>query len=862
MPQPHNNGGAAAPAKMYAVHGKGCTVAPAIDGCLKIKTQWYLWVTKAQTLSLMSSGGLLVEAKHAVRSAVGKGGMSGPGGTRAGSGRRATGSGSSTRGRKGQVIGGYLIGEEIGKGAYGRVYKGINQRTGNVVAVKEVSLEGISDEDLRGIMSEIDLLKTLAHKNIVKYLSSAKSSQHLYIMLEFVENGSLSNFIRPSRFGAFPESLVVLYISQVLEGLAYLHDQGVIHRDIKGANILTTKQGLVKYAISFFHNWYMSYSYLQDTLFPSFFSSRFALIQLCICFVLHPLLEYCTKKLLFCAPHTLCRLADFGVATRLSTERSKQHVVGTPYWMSPEMIEMKEVTTLSDIWSVGCTVIELLTSEPPYHDLEPMQALYNIVNNERPPLPNGISDLLADFLKQCFHKDQRKRPTARTLLQHPWIQKMQNDLKRSWPRQKRRPSQTDNGATKKSTEEHLLPQFSQDEQSAFHQQHQQRQYQPQPQQKNGVTTVIQRMLEHEEQQGMQENMGSRNEAEGNYEYDPEVGRRLASWLENVGSASAEEERSSRTSVRDGTETVMTNATSRDNTSRTATAKTVTSKGGDSDELRRLLAQLRPEKRESALTAACEKLAAHSASASETKAMQIALQATQPLAVLLEHSNLQVQEAALAVAEKLAAAGESPLFYLSLLGLLPPLIKLCASGNPSQVRLPAARTISHVSATRRTVEMLIACQATPKLVELFEEDYKGVNIDLAQVGLEVMTNILSLQEVAPIDTDAFMQLLARGRLPDRLSKSLESMSFANDEDVRLSEQGNKLSLIYIYIFFFKKERSFFPFLWCISVHSRIWITGYGSAERNDNTCVYRKCLSTHATSKQASSGAFTRSRGMC
>jgi len=676
--------------------------------------------------------------------------MAGPPGN-GGRSRRGTGHcGSGARGRKGQVIGGYLVGEEIGKGAFGRVYKGINQRTGNVVAVKEVSLEGIADEDLRGIMSEIDLLKTLAHKNIVKYLSSAKSSAHLYIMLEFVENGSLSAFIRPSRFGAFPESLVVLYISQVLEGLAYLHEQGVIHRDIKGANILTTKQGLVKCA---------------------------ALLSHLVLFILtsqHP------------NPNSYRRLADFGVATRLSAERSKQHVVGTPYWMSPEMIEMKEVTTLSDIWSVGCTVIELLTSEPPYHDLEPMQALYNIVNSERPPLPEGISDLLADFLKQCFQKDQRKRPTARKLLQHSWIEKMQNDLKRSWPRQSGKPS---NASARQNAADSSRHSVLGNERNA-----EQRQQPPAQQEgydQNGVKTVIQRMLEHEEQQGAQATAASSYESEPAFEYDPEAGKRLASWLHNVesGSAGGNGMPSKAETMRDGTETVTTNATTA--TSRTATARRVTTSKGDGDfeEPRRLVSQLRPEKRESALTNACEKLAVHAASASETKGMQMALQAAQPLAVLLEHCNLQVQEAALRVVEKLAAAGESPLFYLGLLGLLPPLIKLCATGNPSQIRLPAARTIGHVSGTRRTVEMLIACQATPKLVELFEEDYKGVNIDLAQIGLEVMMNILSLQEVAPVDTDAFMQLLARGKLPDQLSRSLESMSNANEEDVRLSEQGS-------------------------------------------------------------------------
>lgn len=123
-------------------------------------------------------------------------------------------------------------------------------------------------------------------------------------------------------------------MSQVLHGLLYLHEQGVIHRDIKGANILTTKEGLVK-------------------------------------------------------------LADFGVASR-TTGLSESSVVGTPYWMAPEVIELSGATTASDIWSLGCTVIELLEGKPPYHNLQPMPALFRIVNDDHPPLPQGASPVCAN----------------------------------------------------------------------------------------------------------------------------------------------------------------------------------------------------------------------------------------------------------------------------------------------------------------------------------------------------------------------------------------------------------------------------------------------------------------------------------
>lgn len=121
-------------------------------------------------------------------------------------------------------------------------------------------------------------------------------------------------------------------MTQVLLGLQYLHDQGVIHRDIKGANILTTKDGTVK-------------------------------------------------------------LADFGVSTStLAGGQDKEaQVVGTPYWMAPEIIQLSGASSASDIWSVGCTVIELLQGKPPYHNLAAMPALFAIVNDDHPPLPEGIS---------------------------------------------------------------------------------------------------------------------------------------------------------------------------------------------------------------------------------------------------------------------------------------------------------------------------------------------------------------------------------------------------------------------------------------------------------------------------------------
>ena len=221
----------------------------------------------------------------------------------------------------------YQLGDCLGKGAFGSVFRALNMGTGETVAVKQVKLADLPKSELRVITLEIDLLKNLDHPNIVKYRGFVKSADSLNIILEYCENGSLHSISK--NFGKFPENLVGLYMSQVLHGLLYLHEQGVIHRDIKGANILTTKQGLVK-------------------------------------------------------------LADFGVATRTTTLHESS-VVGTPYWMAPEVIELSGATTASDIWSLGCTVIELLDGKPPYHKLQPMHALFRIVNDDHPPLPESAS---------------------------------------------------------------------------------------------------------------------------------------------------------------------------------------------------------------------------------------------------------------------------------------------------------------------------------------------------------------------------------------------------------------------------------------------------------------------------------------
>ncbi|RUP47098.1 hypothetical protein BC936DRAFT_146134 [Jimgerdemannia flammicorona] len=255
----------------------------------------------------------------------------------------------------------YQLGACIGKGQFGAVYKALNLSTGEMVAVKRIKLEKNQVDEIDSLMQEVDLLKSLLHPNVVKYEGFVKSDGFFSIILELVENGSLLNTLKG--FGNFPERLVASYCIKILEGLVFLHDNQVVHCDLKAANILTTKNANVK-------------------------------------------------------------LSDFGVSLNLKLrEADTGSVAGTPNWMAPEVIELKGASTKSDIWSLGCTIIELLTGKPPYSDLIPMSALFRIVEDERPPLPAKISDDLENFLILCFQKNPEDRPTARQLQEHDWITK-------------------------------------------------------------------------------------------------------------------------------------------------------------------------------------------------------------------------------------------------------------------------------------------------------------------------------------------------------------------------------------------------------------------------------------------------------
>eukprot|EP01117_Protostelium_nocturnum_P012287 TRINITY_DN4522_c0_g1_i2.p1 TRINITY_DN4522_c0_g1~~TRINITY_DN4522_c0_g1_i2.p1 ORF type:complete len:809 (+),score=261.53 TRINITY_DN4522_c0_g1_i2:417-2843(+) len=262
-----------------------------------------------------------------------------------------------------RIIDNYQLGEVLGKGSMGIVYKALDLNNGSTVALKRIP-EGKNTDS---ITKEIDLMKGFSHNKIVGYLGYVQTSNHLNLILEYVENGSLENLLR--KFGPLSEQLSALYIHQVLEGLIYLHQKGVVHRDIKAGNILLTKTGEIK-------------------------------------------------------------LTDFGISTSNGLELNQKpstsvaETIGSPFWMAPEIIQMKEgadVDVQSDIWSVGCTILELLTGFPPFWDLGSLPAMFAMVENDHPPLPLGLTRDCEEFLMKCFIKEPSQRPNANQLKSLNWI---------------------------------------------------------------------------------------------------------------------------------------------------------------------------------------------------------------------------------------------------------------------------------------------------------------------------------------------------------------------------------------------------------------------------------------------------------
>uniref|UniRef100_A0A8C3A9Q0 Mitogen-activated protein kinase kinase kinase 19 n=1 Tax=Cyclopterus lumpus TaxID=8103 RepID=A0A8C3A9Q0_CYCLU len=219
---------------------------------------------------------------------------------------------------------------------------------GQLIAVKQVSLDS-SDPDAAKkeyshLQGEVELLKTLRHANIVGFLGTSLFQHVVSIFMEYIPGGSIASILH--RFGPLPERVLALYTHQILEGVAYLHLNRVIHRDLKGNNVMLMPTGVIK------------------------------------------LIDFGCARRLSCLNHTA------------SSSDLLKSVHGTPYWMAPEVINETGYGRKSDIWSVGCTVFEMATGRPPLAHMDKMVALFYIgaQRGSMPSLPNGFSDHAKDFV--------------------------------------------------------------------------------------------------------------------------------------------------------------------------------------------------------------------------------------------------------------------------------------------------------------------------------------------------------------------------------------------------------------------------------------------------------------------------------
>jgi serine/threonine protein kinase len=272
----------------------------------------------------------------------------------------------------------WSIGRLLGSGACAKVYRGMYTDNGQLVAVKQVEIQKQDQqnpyvqEDLTNLDREISSLRTLDHPMIVRYLGMEIDEREdmdftvVNIFMELVGGASIACLL--SEMGPFSEQVCQSYTCQILIGLGYLHDNDIVHRDIKGANIMVDRRGNIK-------------------------------------------------------------LTDFGAAKRIADMLSKaeggaaSNLKGTIKWMAPEVCLGGGGSKASDVWSLGCTVVEMATGGSPFPDNDnQFSILFNIGMGKCDPLiPKSLSQAAQDFLQQCFQQDPSCRPTVASLKRHEWL---------------------------------------------------------------------------------------------------------------------------------------------------------------------------------------------------------------------------------------------------------------------------------------------------------------------------------------------------------------------------------------------------------------------------------------------------------
>eukprot|EP01122_Echinamoeba_exundans_P014147 TRINITY_DN6348_c0_g7_i1.p1 TRINITY_DN6348_c0_g7~~TRINITY_DN6348_c0_g7_i1.p1 ORF type:complete len:1031 (+),score=156.79 TRINITY_DN6348_c0_g7_i1:192-3284(+) len=252
--------------------------------------------------------------------------------------------------------------KKVGEGAAGAVYLATDRQTGKPVAIKSMN---VTQQNRPLIATEIQIMRTSQHPNVVGFIDAFLQDQRiLYVVMEFMASGSLTDILEYFESNIhLNEAQMAFVCRETLKGLAFCHSMQRIHRDIKSDNILLGGDGSVK-------------------------------------------------------------IADFGYAAQLTNEKSKRAtIVGTPYWMAPEVIRGSEYDQKVDIWSLGIMLMEMAEGEPPYMEFPPLRALFLITTKGIPPLKkqDKWSPELQDFLSRCLEKESADRPTAEELLSHPWM---------------------------------------------------------------------------------------------------------------------------------------------------------------------------------------------------------------------------------------------------------------------------------------------------------------------------------------------------------------------------------------------------------------------------------------------------------